>query len=74
MAYGSYYLHQCITLPDIDNLNRGINRKPYLVESLNGDILRVIRIAENEEGDNGNATALRFVIYKLVHSNCLEIV
>ena len=64
---------KCITLPDIDNLNRGINRKPYLVESPNGDILRVIRITENEEIDYGNATALRFIIYKLVHSDCLEI-
>ena len=64
---------KCITLPDIDNLNRGINRKPYLVESPNGNILRVIRIAENEEGDYGNATTLRFMIYKLVHSDCLEI-
>ena len=64
---------KCITLPDIDNLNRGINRKPYLVESPNGDILRVIRIAENEEGDYGNATILRFMIYKLVHSDSLEI-
>ena len=30
---------KCITLPDTDNLNRGINRKPYVVESPNGDIL-----------------------------------
>ena len=30
---------KCITLPDTDNLNRGINHQPYLVESPNGDIL-----------------------------------
>ena len=59
---------KCITLPDTDNLPMSINHKPYLVESPNVDILRVIRIAEDEEGDYGNVTTVRFMFYKLLDS------
>ena len=38
-----------ITLPDTDNLHMSINYKPYLVESPNVDILRAIRIVEDEK-------------------------
>ena len=50
---------------DTDTLHRNASHKTYLVESPEGDLLRVIKIGDDEDD---SMTTIGFMIYKLVDS------